>query len=430
MNHLFPTTIRWAFRAYDRAWIPVQRGLRHHVKLREGFAQRIIAEPFRHPVDVWIQAASAGESHLAAMLMEHLCRANRLQILATTNTRQGMDILASAAERLKSAAGGGLQTRFCPFDRPSIMQQAVQSLKPRLMVLLETELWPGLLFALRQAGIPVVMLNARLQARSLRAYRLWPELWRRLAPQRILAISPNDAGRLARLFGLGSVEIMPNMKFDRIARTGAASPTTAPPAWTRQLPSTSPFVVLGSIRREEESAVARIIDHLLRRCPQTIIGLFPRHMHRIETWCRRLKKAGRPYRRRSQIAGPVPGGTVVIGDVFGELTTTYAAATTVFVGGSLAPLGGHNFLEPLLSGIAPVVGPHRQAFEWVGPELFRDRLVHAASDWRDAARRMAAQFTRGADKSTIQHQALAFFDRHRGGTAQACRVIHEVLNQA
>lgn len=430
MNHVFPTAIRWAFRAYDQAWIPAQRGLRHHVKLREGFAQRIIREPFRHPVDVWIQAASAGESHLAAMLVERLRRENDLQILATTNTRQGMDILASAAARLQSGADGGLQTRFCPFDRPTIMQQAVQSLKPRLMVILETELWPGLLFTLRQADIPVVMLNARLQARSLRAYRLWPTLWRLLAPHRILAISRSDAGRLARLFGRGSVETMPNMKFDRIARSGTAIPTTAPPAWTRHLPSTSPFVVLGSIRREEESAVAKIIDHLQHRCPETVIGLFPRHMHRIETWCRRLQTAGQPYLRRSRIDGPIPGGTVVIGDVFGELAKTYAAATTVFVGGSLAPLGGHNFLEPLLSGIAPVVGPHRQAFEWVGLELFRKRLVHAATDWRDVVRRMAAEFTQAADKNKIQRQAMAFFDRHRGGTAQACRVIREVLNQA
>jgi 3-deoxy-D-manno-octulosonic-acid transferase len=429
MNHVFPTAIRWAFRAYDQAWIPAQRGLRHHVKLREGFAQRIVQEPFRHSVDVWIQAASAGESHLAAMLMAHLRREGNLQILATTNTRQGMDILARAAARLKSDAGSGLQTRFCPFDRPSIMQQAVQSLKPRLMVLLETELWPGLLFTLRQTGIPVIMVNARLQARSLRAYRLWPALWRMLAPQRILAISRTDAGRLARLFGRVPVETMPNMKFDRIARSIAATPAPLPD-WTRHLPSTSPFVVLGSIRREEESAVVKIIDHLQRRYPQTIVGLFPRHMHRVATWCRHLQASGRPYRRRSRIDGPIPGGTIVIGDIFGELTRTYAAATAVFVGGSLAPLGGHNFLEPLLSGIAPVVGPHRQTFEWVGPELFRNHLVQAATDWRDAARRMAAQYAQAADKSTIQRQAMAFFDRHRGGTAQACRAIRDLLNQA
>ena len=122
-NHIFPTAIRWAFRAYDQAWIPAQKGLRHHVKLREGFSQRILQEPIRHPVDVWIQAASAGESHLAAMLMERLCGENNLQILATTNTRQGMDILSSAVGRLKSGTGGGLQTRYCPFDRPTIMQR-------------------------------------------------------------------------------------------------------------------------------------------------------------------------------------------------------------------------------------------------------------------------------------------------------------------
>ena len=424
---VFPTAVRGVFYAYDQLWKPVQRGLRHHVKLREGYGQRILQEPFQQPVDVWIQAASAGESHLAAMLMAQLGGENGLRILATTNTRQGLDILTAAATRLKTG-GGRLQTRFCPFDRPALMQQAVQSLKPRLMVLMETELWPGLLFTLRQAGIPVIMVNARLQARSYRAYRLWPALWRMLAPQRILAVSPADAGRLKRLFDSAAVETMPNMKFDRITRSGAPLAAASPPAWTRHLPPASPFVILGSVRREEESAVAKIMGYLRHRCPEAVIGLFPRHMHRIQPWCRRLQALGLRYRHRSRIDSPIIGGTVVIGDVFGELAATYAAATTVFMGGSLAPLGGHNFLEPLLSGVSPIVGPYWQAFEWVGPELFRDKLVHATADWQTAAQRLAKEITQSADKKAIQRRATAFFDRHRGGTAQACRAIHEALH--
>ncbi|MBL0713073.1 MAG: hypothetical protein JJV98_05170 [Desulfosarcina sp.] len=403
-------------------------GLRHHMKMREGFSQRMLAEPFRHPTDIWIQAASAGESHLAGMLMERLAREDDFRILATTNTRQGLDILAATAARLrKKGPGSGIQTRFFPFDRPAIMRRAVHNLQPRLMVLLETELWPGLIYTLRQAGIPILMLNARLQARSLKTYRLWPGLWRHLSPDRILAVSRADAGRLERLFDRCPVEIMPNMKFDRMALPPDSGPAAQPLAWTRHLPPDSPFVVLGSIRREEEIVVAKMIAHLLQRRPDLVVGLYPRHMHRIEPWRRRLQSIGIRYWLRSRIDRDVKKGTVIIGDIFGELVQTYPLTAGVFVGGSLAPLGGHNFLEPLLGGIAAVIGPYRQAFEWVGPDLFRDNLVHVATDWRAAARLLLNELSAAGPKNDIQRRAAAFFERHRGGTKQACLAIREIL---
>ncbi len=428
LNDTFPKTIRWAFKAYDRVWAPALPGLRHHVKLRDGFGQRLLAEPFQRPADIWIQAASAGESHLATMLVERLIRDTNLRLLITTNTRQGMDILAAMAERLKPRLPpGNLQTRFFPFDRPTVMRRAVASFTPRLVVLLETELWPGLLYTLRQFGIPVIMVNARLQPRSLKGYRLWPALWRHLAPERILAISRPDAARLAHLFGTGSIECMPNMKFDRITLSPAQDTPHHADPWTCYLPPDAPFVVLGSIHREEEKAIVRMIDHLRRCQPDAIIGLFPRHMHRVEPLQRRLQAAAVPSCRRSLIDGPITGGTVILGDIFGELARTYGAARAAFVGGSLAPLGGHNFLEPLLGGILPVIGPYRRAFEWVGTELFRDGLVQEAADWRQAARLLLKILHQPPPRETIRDRATRFCQRRRGGTAQACHVIHEVL---
>ena len=106
---------------------------------------------------------------------------------------------------------------------------------------------------------------------------------------------------------------------------------------------------------------------------------------------------------------------------------TYGAARAAFVGGSLAPLGGHNFLEPLLGGILPVIGPYRRAFEWVGTELFRDGLVQEAADWRQAARLLLKILHQPPPRETIRDRATRFCQRRRGGTAQACHVIHEVL---
>ncbi len=429
MIPLFPHTIRWAFRVYDKLWEPALPALYRHVKLREGFDQRLLAVPFKQPVDIWIQAASAGESYLAGMLAERLSADSGLRILTTTNTRQGMDILVAAASRpAPCPAGGYRQTHYFPFDRPAIMHRAVTTLKPRLMVLLETELWPGLLYTLRDAGIPVVMVNARLQARSLRAYRLWPALWRHLAPARVLAVSPEDARRLARLFGPGCVERMPNMKFDRIPLPNSPQSTAEPRFWTRHLPAQAPFIVLGSVHRTEEKRVIRMIGSLRRHRPDAVVAVFPRHMHRINALGRRLHAAGLKARRRSRIDGPIPRGSVVVGDVFGELARTYRDATAAFVGGSLKPLGGHNFLEPLLGGVAPVIGPHWRAFHWVGGELFRERMVHVASDWRQAVRLLLQAIANPTPRHERQRRAMAFLRRHRGGTERACQIIRDLLN--
>ena len=429
MTDTFPKTIHWAFRGYDKLWKPALPVLHRHVKLREGFDQRLLKAPFKHPADIWIQAASAGESYLAGMLLERLTAETDLRILTTTNTRQGMDILADAASRLPTRSPGGrLQTHYFPFDRPAVMHHAVSRLQPRLMVLLETELWPGHLYTLRRTGIPVVMVNARLQARSLRAYRLWPTLWRQLAPNRILAVSAADAERLGRLFGPECVERMPNMKFDRIPISSVGRSSATPRFWTRHLPARTPFVVLGSIHRAEEKLIARMIDRLREKRPDVVVGVFPRHMHRIDALCRRLRTAGFKTHRRSLIDGPIARGSVVVGDVFGELVRTYPSAAAAFVGGSLKPLGGHNFLEPLMAGAATMIGPHWRAFEWVGTDLVRQRLVHEAADWRKAVHLLMQAIETPTPRHVLQRRAAEFLRQRRGGTKQACRAIREFLD--
>ena len=428
LPHTIPKTIRWAFGAYDQLWKPALPFLRRHVKLREGYAQRLLARPFRCSADIWIQAASAGESYLAGMLVERLAHETDLGILTTTNTQQGLDILAAAMARLRPGpTDGRLQISYFPFDRPTVMHRAVSSLKPRLMVLLETELWPGLLFSLRQAGIPVIMVNARLRARSLKAYRLWPRLWRYLAPARVLAIGPEDAGRLGQLFGPGCVACMPNMKFDRIPLPISAQPSARPGFWTRHLPTDAPFVVLASVHQSEERLATRMIVRLQRHRPDAVVGVFPRHMHRVDALCQRLQTSGLEALRRSRIDGPIARGSVVVGDVFGELTRIYQDAAAAFVGGSLKPLGGHNFLEALMGGVTPVIGPHWRAFRWVGAELLQERLVHVAADWRQAVGLLLKTVEKATPRHVLQRRATDFIQRHRGGTAQACRAILDLL---
>jgi len=414
------------FRIYDLLWAAAVPLLRKHGRLEEGFSQRTLDAPNLINADIWIQSASAGEAYLAWEILKRLSCAAPLKIMLTTNTSQGLDILLQAAQDYRSGCNHStLQVAYFPFDRPAIMQKAVHRIQPRIMVLLESELWPALLFQLKQTECRVLIINGRITPKSLSRYLIFPSLWRRLRPNKILAISQDDAVRFARLFGTSAVDIMPNIKFDRIGGSGPVS--SGENALGPILPAGKIFLILGSIRREEEHAAADIIKEILLRCPETVIGLFPRHMHRIDHWQRTLNRLAIPWGLRSNLTEPVAGGFVVLWDVFGELSLAYQKSAAAFVGGSLAPLGGQNFLEPLIHGITPVIGPFWENFSWVGKEIIDTGIIHQAASWKEVADFLIDDIMNPLEKGAVRQQALAYISARQGGTDFACRVIEESL---
>ena len=377
--------------------------------------------------DLWIQAASVGEAQLAWQLIRFLRPQSPVRALVTTNTQQGLEILQKAAGRQPPPPGiRSLHLTYFPFDRPAIMHRAVKSVQPRVMVLLESEIWPGLLAELKRSGCHTLIINGRMTARSFRRYRIWPSIWRSLRPERVLAISAADAARFAGLFGPAGIEVMPNLKFDRLQFGDQGSLSTSELA--AFLPAEFPFGVLGAIRRAEEAPVLRLIMRLNREVPEAVIGLFPRHAHRQAAWQKRLESAGLPWLKRSEIREPVPPGTIILWDTFGELAAAYRLCRAAFVGGSLAPLGGQNFLEALNGGVRPVIGPHWDNFAWVGRGILDDGLVLEAPDWQRAAAALAAQLRHPLPRRQIQERSAAYVRARQGGTAQACGLISDLLN--
>ncbi len=399
--------------------------LRLNSRMKEGFADRCTANTLP-PADLWIQAASAGEAYLAWSLLETLTPHRPVHVLITTNTRQGLDILRRAIHEVSKS--NPLITATCtyfPFDRPSIMAQAVARVNPKLMVLLETEIWPGLLAALKKHNRKIILVNGRLTPKSLKRYLLWPSFWKTLGPERVLAISDDDASRFAALFGPERVETMPNIKFDRLQTK--AEPSGNP--LQKWLPDAVPFLVLGSVREPEEEEIGLIIQQIQLHVPETVIGLFPRHMHRLNAWEQRLTRLNVPWQLRSSLKNdPAPAGTVILWDTFGELNHAYALARAVFVGGSLAPLGGQNFLEPMIHGIVPVIGPFWDNFAWAGFEIFNQGLVVKVPDGPAVAAELVRCLTQ--PKPGLPHQASAvrYIEERKGGSIQACRVIEEYLH--
>lgn len=415
-----------AFGFYNFCWGMALPWLRFYHRLAEGYHQRALKGGLPDLADLWIQAASVGESFLALEVLKTLKTKQSIRILLTSNTRQGIEIfnqelpkLISDQNRIQAAV------RFFPFDKPSIMAQAVARIRPKLMVLLETEIWPGLLQALKTHGCKIIIINGRITAKSLQRYHLWPSVWQTLRPDKILAISPADADRFRQLFGPDGVEVMANIKFDRIAR-----PFSNDDDHTRLksiLTSGRPFVVLASVRHEEEADVTKIIRKIVRHRPQTIMGLFPRHMHRIKFWQQTLSQLEIRCALRSTVSNPVPAGTVILWDTFGELMPAYRLAQAAFVGGSLAPLGGQNFLEAQISGVIPVIGPSWENFAWVGQEIIEAGLLKVADDWSQVAALILQDMDKPRPRTEVTEAVLQFVETRRGGTAQACRQIEAML---
>jgi 3-deoxy-D-manno-octulosonic-acid transferase len=376
--------------------------------------------------DLWIQSASAGEAYLTRELLKRISTDGPLKIMLTTHTRQGMEILLRAIKDDKiNHKRLVIRAAYFPFDRPAIVQKAVHLIQPRVMVLLETELWPGLLNMLRLSGCKVLIINGRITSKSLSRYLIWPSLWYRLRPDRTLAISNEDADRFGRLFGSETVRVMSNIKFDRLDSEDQLFP--AKNRLDLFLPSGNIFLVLGSVRREEEDDVLKIISEIHHRQPGTVIGLFPRHLHRIDHWQKILGNLGISWHLRSGIKTQIPKGSVILWDVFGELGLAYSQANAAFVGGSLAPLGGQNFLEPLINGITPVIGPFWDNFKWVGKEIIDRGMVHQAMSWKEVAEILIAVIMNPQPREAVRLRAKAYIKDRQGGTDIACRLIAEYL---
>ena len=421
-------TQKLAFRLYNLSWSCALPWLRRNHRLAEGFRQRTLKTGLP-AANLWIQAASVGEAYLALELIRSLRTAKPLKILVTSNTSQGMEILT------RNLSGPQLnngriqpQVGYFPFDKPAIMQTAVANIQPKVMVLLETEIWPGLLRSLKRYRCKILIVNGRITEKSLKRYLLWPSLWQKLRPDEVLAISHADAQRFSRLFGKAGVGVMSNIKFDRIA--GVTSCGGDKNKLKAILPADNPFIVLASVRQEEEIPVKNIIQNVLRIRQETVVGLFPRHMHRIPYWQKMLRQTGIGYSLRSKTERRISAGNVILWDTFGELLPAYRLAESAFVGGSLAPLGGQNFLEALVSGVIPIIGPWWDNFAWVGQEIIESGLLRVAGDWKQVVELLLKDLANPPSRKDVINAALQFIEARRGGTEEACRRIVACLESS
>ena len=409
------------FKLYNMLWRLSIPFLKKNKRLRSGFEKRI--DSFHHTkADIWIQAASAGEAFLAANILKRLSPKTYLKILVTTTTAQGMDILQTRLTKKMIHKSIDLKIEWFPFDMPDTIEKTIKIINPRVMVLLETEIWPALLYFLKQNKTQIFIINARLSKNSYTHYLKTKFFWKHLSPDTILATSDKDAQRYEQVFEGAMVNTMPNIKFEAID-TDEDDVNTLKQI-KKILPQALPLTILASVRKQEEKEMVHILKNILKTVPNQVVAIFPRHIHRVSAWEKRLTSQNLNFHLRSKINSCLKNPCIILWDTFGELKTVYGLASVVFVGGSLKPLGGQNFIEPAIQGAVIVTGPYYDDFAWATNDIFKKGIVIKQNYWKAVARTITQALEKPGSRSDRKRLALEYLQSNQGGTQQAC---HEIL---
>ena len=393
-------------------------------RLKYGFEERQSA--LHHSkADIWIQAASAGEAYLAVNIIQTLEPETNIKILVTSTTSQGIDILETRLTKKTFNRFIELRIEWFPFDMPDTIKAAVKAVNPTIMVLLETEIWPALLYFLKKNRSKILIINARLSRKSFSHYIKTRFLWKHLAPDIILAISNLDAKRYRCLFNNTIVKTMPNIKFGSM---GADCPDTHAVKQIKTcLPHALPLTILASVRKEEEKEIILLIKEIFKIFPRQIVAIFPRHMHRVSPWKKLLNFHNLNFHLRSRISAELTNPGIILWDTFGELKAAYGLASIVFVGGSLKPLGGQNFIEPAVQGAVTVTGPYYDDFAWAGDDIFNKKIIIKKKSWRAVAKTIHKTLENPVNNKDQILVTQNYIKSNQGGTLQACNEILKSL---
>ncbi len=308
----------------------------------------------RAPVAVWLHAVSVGESVAAIPLIKALLALHGArQVWVTTMTPTG-------SERVLAEFGDRIVHSYVPYDLPGAVARFLDRAQPRQVVVMETELWPNLFYAVAARGVPLIVANARLSPRSFAGYSRFRGAVSGLLAQchAVAAQSPADAERF-RALGAPRVSVMGNLKFESAV---PEEQVQRGHELRRALFGNRPIWVAASTHEGEDDQILAAHALVLRQMPAAMLVLVPRHPQRFDAAARAIDRAGFHCLRRStwqtapQAATTTP--RVLLGDTMGEMFLYFGVADVAFIGGSLVPVGGHNVLEPAAAGLPVLFGPH------------------------------------------------------------------------
>ncbi|HEV2680862.1 MAG TPA: lipid IV(A) 3-deoxy-D-manno-octulosonic acid transferase, partial [Rhodanobacter sp.] len=323
---------------------------------------------------LWVHAVSVGEVNAAEPLIKALRRDYpNAPVVITTVTPTG-------TARVHQLFGDSVFHVYLPYDLPFSVSRFLNRVRPRLALIVETEIWPNLYYACRRRGIPLMIVNARLSERSMRGYRPLRALARSAlrCVRQIAAQSRTDAARY-RLLGADPQQIVVtgNMKFDMPIPLGAVAEGAAKREhWGPR----RPVWMAASTHEGEELPVLEAHLQVLKRLPDALLLLAPRHPERFRLVENAVRSLGFSVATYSADEVPSTSHQVFVIDAMGQLMPLFAATDVAFVGGSLVPIGGHNVLEPAALSVPVLVGPHTFNFEEITHSLIQQGGAERVTD--------------------------------------------------
>ena len=382
---------------------------------------------------IWIHAVSLGEARTAAILLESLRQAMPgMKLLLTNGTATGRE------EGRKLLQDGDLQV-WQPWDSPEVLDRFFLAFKPKMGLLLETEVWPMLIQRAQVHGVPIMLVNARMSEKSMQQAQRWPALMRPAyaSLSAVCAQAQDDAIRLKTL-GAKVQGIFGNLKFD-------AKPDMAQFAlgqsWRHQL--TAPVVMLASSREGEESSWLEAWQTLITQQPDVQVNwlIVPRHPQRVTEVESLLQSGGLRVSRRSSWGpeGPNLGSdlstenkhqkpVVLLGDSLGEMTLYYSLSDVALLGGSFEKLGGQNLIEAAACACPIVMGPHTFNFSEASDAAQTSGAAQRAPNMAEAVR-LALETVQNKQVQRIRaHHAAQFARQHGGATERTVLAVQELLN--
>lgn len=387
-------------------------------RLGERFGYRL--PPLAAP-SIWVHAVSVGEVTAAAPLVRALqARYPDRPIVVTTMTPTG-------SQRLRDLLGGTVVHSYVPYDMPGAVRRFIEWARPKLAIIIETEIWPSLYRECGRRSIPLVMASARISPKSMRRYRILFGLIRDTLAHGIVigAQTVADAERF-RLLGASPqrTHVTGNIKFDfemahDIGGRGwqfRGRHAAGRPVW-----------VAASTHDGEEEIVLQAHRQLLQHYPSALLILVPRHPERCAAVAGLVQRAGLRYVSRSSDATCTPDVQVYLGDTMGELTMLYAAADVAFVGGSLVPVGGHNLLEPAALCRPIITGRHNENAADIAALLQQcgaAKTVGTAAELADEVGRLLAD---EAARAHCGAAGRAVIESNRGALARLLQLVYPLV---
>jgi 3-deoxy-D-manno-octulosonic-acid transferase len=371
---------------------------------------------------VWVHAVSVGEVMAATQLIRELAAIRPEWMIAVSTT-------TATGQRLAKQRLPELPVFYLPLDFAFVVRRYLKVLRPKMLVLMESELWPNLILECAKAGVPMAVVNARVSDRSLPRYLKLRRLWRPLLEKisLFLAQSEETAERLVRIGAPAErVRLTGNLKYD--LRESRESELVA--MLRAQLPAGARVVICGSTLEGEERVLLEAWPAVLAAEPEAVMVLAPRHPDRFAAVAGMVEGGGFALARASEFRqqpGPVAAGSVFLLDTIGDLAAMYSLGVLAFVGGSLLPAGGHNPLEPARFGVPVLMGSSFENFREIVGVLQAHNAIRIVStaNFGDALIAMLE----GEEARAMGARGREIFEAQSGATARTVQSLMELLEE-